>query len=95
MRKRKKNPAAVSLGSLGGKSRMRGMTDKQKSELGKLAVEAREAKGRAKVLQDLVYWLGRVVIGVSICPPLGSLAPKRKSRRPLRGLRLVAAVQNC
>jgi hypothetical protein len=41
-----KNPAAVALGSLGGKARAKKLSKKRCSEIAKLAVTAREAKKR-------------------------------------------------
>jgi hypothetical protein len=41
---KKKNPAAVALGRKGGKKRMKAMTKKQRSELGKAAAEKRWSK---------------------------------------------------
>jgi len=42
-----KNPAAVALGRLGGEARARRLSNKRKSEIAKLAVQARERKRRA------------------------------------------------
>jgi hypothetical protein len=39
-----KNPAAVSLGSLGGKARAKKLSKKRRREIAKIAVTAREAK---------------------------------------------------
>ena len=46
--KGKKNPAAVALGSLGGKARALKLSDKRKSEIAKLAVTARERNRKAR-----------------------------------------------
>lgn len=43
----KKNPAAVTLGSLGGKARKKKLSPERRSEIAKLAVTAREAKKKA------------------------------------------------
>ena len=40
----KKNPAAVALGRRGGKARAKALSGKRRSEIAKLAVEARERK---------------------------------------------------
>jgi hypothetical protein len=42
--KKPKNPAAVQLGSLGGKARAKKLSTKRRSEIAKIAVEARERK---------------------------------------------------
>ena len=39
-----KNPAAVQLGSLGGKARAKKLSAQRRSEIAKLAVQARERK---------------------------------------------------
>ncbi len=41
---KRKNPAAVALGKKGGKARMKGLTKKQRSELGKWAAAKRWGK---------------------------------------------------
>jgi hypothetical protein len=45
--KERKNPAAMALGRLGGEARARRLSSKRKSEIAKLAVQARERKRRA------------------------------------------------
>jgi hypothetical protein len=48
MRKRKKNPAAVSLGKKGGRARTRQMTAAERTELASKAAKARWAKAKNK-----------------------------------------------
>jgi len=51
-RKRKKHPAAVMLGSLGGKKRAKGMTKAERSESARRAVVARWDRERMKAQKD-------------------------------------------
>lgn len=48
MRKKKKNAAAVALGSLGGKARLRKMTAEQRSEIARLGGNEKARKAKAK-----------------------------------------------
>lgn len=44
----KKNPAAVSLGRLGGKARAKALTQEQRSEIARVAGKARQAKAKTE-----------------------------------------------
>jgi hypothetical protein len=51
-RKPKKNPAAVELGRLGGKARLKKITPERRSEIARSAAVARWANGRKDALKD-------------------------------------------